>query len=161
MRNPFHSPRCRQESSFLRGSAARRLIRRGNVFSAHCRNGLLPRGLPASQSFRGEREGFGEGRGAFSKRLPSPPQSFSNSRRGGFPRPCRGWGRRPFQGRRGPDGEHEHLEIESHLGAPVIDGASLAVQGNSVGPAAALLPLAGHDGINMLAGFRGIKLLTC
>ena len=26
---------------------------------------------------------------------------------------------------------------------------------------AALLPLAGHDGINMLAGFRGIKLLTC
>ena len=66
-----------------------------------------------------------------------------------------------FKAGEGPDGEHEHLEIEGHLGAPVIDGASLAVQGNAVGPAAALLPLAGHDGINMLAGFRGIKLLAC
>lgn len=106
--------------------------------------------------------GFGEGEGGLFQKAPFPLPNLSAIRGAeGFLDRVEGGGVVLFKAGEGPDGEHEHLEIESHLGAPVIDGASLAVQGNAVGPAAALLPLAGHDGINMLAGFRGIKLLAC
>ena len=66
----------------------------------------------------------------------------------------------PVQAGESANGEHEHFHLQGDFRFPVADGACLPVQGDPVGPAAALMPCSRDNGINMLVGLGEVQILA-
>ena len=56
-------------------------------------------------------------------------------------------------------GQHQHIELQGHLAAAIVDDAGLPVHGQTVGMAAALLPVGTDDVIDLFILVRHIQFL--
>ena len=57
-------------------------------------------------------------------------------------------------------GQHQHVELQRHLAAPIVDDAGLAIHGQAVGMPAALLSMRANDIVYLLVFVRHVQLLA-